>query len=219
MFGEAFALQITMIRTVILYIAVIAVMRVLGKRQVGELEAGELVITILISELAAVPMQDTGLPLVRGMVPIAVLFCLGILSSAVSVESPFIRRVLSGKPSIVIADGKYVQPEIRKLRLSVDEISEELRLKGVTDVRKVKYGILETNGQMSVVGFSEGQTGGLPVCIICNGRLMKKNLELLNMNKDDVARLLKKRNIRSVKDVFYMSRDEAGGICIVENEE
>lgn len=212
-------MQITMVRTVILYISVIAVMRVLGKRQVGELEPGELVITILISELAAVPMQDTGLPLVRGMVPIVVLFGLGILSSAVAVESPVARRILSGKPSIVIADGKYVQREIRRLRLSVDEISEELRLKGVTDVGKVRYGILETNGQMSVVGFSEGPAGGLPVCIICNGRLMKKNLQLLNMNKDDVCKILKTRKIASVRDVFYMSRDEAGRIYIVENEE
>lgn len=213
------ALQITMIRTVILYIAVIAVMRVLGKRQIGELEPGELVITILISELAAVPMQDTGLPLVRGMVPIVVLFSLGILSSAVAVESPFARRMLSGKPSIIISNGKYVQREIRKLRLSVDEISEELRLKGVTDVRKVKYGILETNGQMSIVGFSEGQAGGLPVCIVCNGRLMKKNLGILKMNEEDVLKILKARNIQAVRDVFYMSCDESGRICVVENEE
>ena len=212
-------MQITMVRTVILYIAVIAVMRVLGKRQVGELEPGELVITILISELAAVPMQETGLPIVRGMVPIVVLFALGILSSALAVESPFARQILSGKPSIVIADGKYVQREIRKLRLSVDEISEELRLKGVTDVRKVKYGILETNGQMSVIGFSEGQAGGLPICIVCNGRLMKKNLGLLKINKDDVSKMLKARNIRSFRDVFYMSCDESGRICVVENEE
>ena len=212
-------MQITLLRTVILYIVVIAVMRVLGKRQVGELEPSELVITILISELAAVPMQDTGLPLVRGMVPIAVLLCLGILSSALAVESPLARRILSGKPSIVIADGKYVQREIRKLRLSVDEISEELRLKGVTDVRKVKYGILETNGQMSVIGFSEGQAGGLPVALICNGKLMKENLSLLKMDKADVAKLLKKRNIKSFEDVFYMSCDEGGRICVVENED
>ena len=212
-------MQITLLRTVILYVVVIAVMRILGKRQVGELEPSELVITILISELAAVPMQDTGLPLVRGIVPIAVLLSLGILSSALSVESPLARRILSGKPSIIISDGKYVQREIRKLRLSVDEISEELRLKGVTDVRKVKYGILETNGQMSVVGYTEGTSGGLPVSLICNGKLMKENLDLLKMDREDVAKMLKKRNIKSFRDVFYMSCDEAGRICIVENED
>ncbi len=212
-------MQITLLRTVILYAVVVAVMRVLGKRQVGELEPSELVITILISELAAVPMQDSGLPLVRGIVPIAVLLCLGIITSALSVKSPRIRKLLSGKPSIVISNGKFVQSEIRKLRLSVDEISEELRLNGVTDVRTVKYGILETNGQMSVIDFAEGADVGLPVALICNGRFMKENMKMLKMNEEDVLKILRQRKIKSEKDVFYMSRDESGRICAVENME
>ncbi|MBR4941202.1 MAG: DUF421 domain-containing protein [Clostridia bacterium] len=217
--GGGILLQITLLRTAILYAVVIAVMRVLGKRQVGELEPSELVITILVSELAAIPMQDTGLPLVRGLIPICVLFALGIIVSALSMESPVARRILSGKPSIIISDGKYVQKEIRRQRISVDEISEELRLKGVTDVRKVKYGIIETNGQLSVVGFSEGAGGGLPVSVICNGRLMKENIRLLGKTEGQIEEILKRKNISSERDVFYMSFDEAGRMCIVENED
>ena len=212
-------MQITLIRTVVLYAVVIAVMRGLGKRQVGELEPSELVITILISELAAVPMQDPGVPLLRGLVPIAVLFSLGIFASALGAKYPRLRRFLSGKPSIVICDGKYVQSEIKRLRLSVDEIGEELRLKGVTDVSRVKYGIVETNGQMSVIGFSGKAEDELPVSLICNGRLMKDNLRLLGLDRAYVEKLLKKRGIASVSEVFYMSRDSQGRITTVENEE
>lgn len=210
-------MQVTLVRTVILYAVVIAVMRGLGKRQVGELEPSELVITILISELAAVPMQDPGVPLLRGLVPIAALFALGVMTSSLAVKFPRVRRLLCGKPSIIISDGKYVQREIKRLRLSVDEIGEELRLKGVTDVCRVKYGILETNGQMSVIGYSE-KDPGLPVGLICNGRLMRDNIRLLGLSEEAVSRELEKRGISSVSRVFYMSRDGKGRYCIIENE-
>ncbi|MGN1450704.1 MAG: YetF domain-containing protein [Eubacteriales bacterium] len=206
-------------RTVFLYAVVIAVMRMLGKRQIGELEPSELVITILVSELAAVPMQNSGLPLAAGLVPIAALFSLGILTSVLTLKSPWLRKLFYGKPSVIIRKGEFVQSEIRRLRLSADEISEELRLKKITDIKCVKYGIIETNGQMSIIEYSgDGTNDGLPVSLICNGRLMKENLKLTGMSKADILKILRERNIDCVRDVFYMCRNENGTVSVVENK-
>ena len=212
-------MQIALVRTVFLYAVVIAVMRTLGKRQIGELEPSELVITILVSELAAVPMQNSGLPLAAGLVPIAVLFSLGILTSVLTLKSPWLRKLFYGKPSVIIRKGEFVQGEIRRLRLSADEISEELRLQKITEIKRVKYGIIETNGQMSIIEYSgDGTNDGLPVSLICNGRLMKENLKLTGMSKNDILRILQERNIDGIRNVFYMCRNENGTINVVENK-
>lgn len=151
---------ISVIRTAVLYITIVVVMRALGKRQVGELEPSELVITILISEIAAIPMQDPAIPLVSGIVPIAVLVSLGALTSVLTLKSPALRSLFCGKPSVVISDGKLLRPEMKRLRLSADEIEEELRLKDVLRVSDVQLGIIETNGRLSVVLKPEAR----PVC-------------------------------------------------------
>ncbi len=140
---------ISFVRTVIMYIVVIIAMRALGKRQVGELETSELVITILISELAAIPMQNAEQPLISGIVPIAVLVFLGALSSLIALKSKKFRHVVYGKPSVVIENGKTVAAELKKLCMSDEELAEELRLQGVTELSDVKYGIVETSGSLA----------------------------------------------------------------------
>ena len=119
---------ISFVRTILLYIVIVAAMRLLGKRQIGELEPSELAITILLSELAAIPMQDPAQPLTSGLIPMLVLLALGFLTSIVAVASPLMRRILFGKPSIIIENGKLNQKEIRRLRLSVDELAEIARM-------------------------------------------------------------------------------------------
>ena len=139
------------IRTIILYLLLITGIRLMGKRQVGELEPTELVLAMLLSDLAAVPMQDFGLPLLYGVVPIVTLLCITMLLSMTAMRSPRLRELLCGKPSIVVKDGKLRQREMKKVRITVDELIEELRLKGVPDISSVKYAILETSGEVSVL--------------------------------------------------------------------
>ena len=179
---------IAFLRTIILYIFIIAGIRLMGKRQVGELEPSELVLALLIADLAAVPMQDFGIPLLTGIVPIFTLLCLTMALSVLTMRSVRFRALMCGKPSIIVENGKLHQREMQKNRFTVDELMEELRMQGVTDLTTVKYAILETNGQISVLTRAEERPvtarqmelhpkdGGLPVVIINDGRVLTRNL-------------------------------------------
>ena len=144
-------------RTVILYLLLIAGLRLSGKRQIGELEPIELVLTLLISDLASVPMQDFGLPLFNGVIPIITLIALSTLFSAVSLRCVRFRDLVCGQPALVIRDGKLYQETMRRNRLTLDELFEQLRGQGVTDLDDVKYAVLETNGRLSVLLRSDRQ--------------------------------------------------------------
>jgi uncharacterized membrane protein YcaP (DUF421 family) len=148
---------IPVVRTVILYLVVIVALRALGKRQVGELEPNELVITILISELAAIPMQNSEQPLISGVVPIAVLVFLGALSSFIALKSRKFRHIMFGKPSVVVENGRIIKSELKRLSMSDEELAEELRLQSITELSDVKYAIVETNGRLSVILRKEAQ--------------------------------------------------------------
>ena len=138
----------------ILYILIIAGIRLMGKRQVGELEPSELVLSLIIADLASVPMQDYGIPLLTGVIPILTLLSVTMILSVLTTKSVRFRAVLCGRPSIVIRDGLVDQHEMARNRLTVDELLEELRCKGYTDPSVVKYAILETNGQLSVLPYA-----------------------------------------------------------------
>ena len=139
---------IAFLRTIILYLFIIVGIRLMGKRQVGELEPSELVLALLIADLAAVPMQDFGIPLLTGIIPILTLLCLTMALSVLTMKSVRFRAVLCGRPSIIVENGKLHQREMQKNRFTVDELMEELRMKGITDLNSIKYAILETNGQI-----------------------------------------------------------------------
>lgn len=169
---------IAFVRTVILYLFIIAGIRLMGKRQVGELEPSELVLALIIADLAAVPMQDFGIPLLSGIIPILTLLCITMIISVLSMKSVKFRALICGRPSIIVENGKLHQREMAKNRFTVDELMEELRMKGITDISTVKYAILETNGQISVLPFSDQkppiakdmavvpEEAGLPLVII-----------------------------------------------------
>ena len=174
---------IAFIRTIFLYLLIIVGIRLVGKRQVGELERSELVLALLIADLAAVPMQDFGIPLLTGVIPILTLLCITMIISVLSMKSVSFRALLCGRPSIIVENGKLHQREMIKNRFTVDELMEELRMKGITDITTVKYAILETNGQISVLPFSDQkppiakdmnvapQAAGLPLVMINDGRI------------------------------------------------
>ena len=140
---------IVLIRTIFLYFLVILVMRLMGKRQIGELQPYEFVITIMISDLAALPMQDTRLPLILGIIPIITLLFIKTILTQLQLKSQFTRKILEGEPSILIYKGKINYESLKRQQINLDELFEELRLAGYFDLNEIQYAILENNGQLS----------------------------------------------------------------------
>ena len=144
-------MTLIVIRTVIMYLFIMIAVRIMGKRQIGEMQAGDLVVTILISEIAAIPLQDLSAPLLSGITSIFTLVVLEVLISSLCLASVWLRNAVSGKAVIVIANGTIDQKALKKLRMTVDDLLETLRLKNVFDLSNVQYAIVETNGQLSVL--------------------------------------------------------------------
>ena len=222
---------IALIRTVILYLLIITGVRLMGKRQVGELEPSELVVSLLIADLAAVPMQDFGIPLLTGIIPIFALLSLTMIFSVLTMKNTRFRILMCGKPSIVVKNGTLDQREMQRNRYTVDELFEELRMKGYTDLTRIKYAILETNGQLSVLPYAacqppdatqlsvRTQENGLPVILISDGRLMEENLHLTGHDRTWLDKQLRKHNCPSLSDVFLLTVDELGKVyCSVRQE-
>ena len=218
-------------RTVILYLLLMAGLRLLGKRQIGELEPSELVLTLIISDLAAVPMQDFGIPLVNGVFPIIILLCLSMILSFVNLKSVRFRSILCGKPAIIIREGRLVQQNMNKTRLTIDELYEQLRGQGITDLRTVKYAILETNGKISVLPYTrespvtpkilgaqvQDETV-LPILLINDGRVMSDNLRASGRDMRWLEKQLRSRKLSSPRQVFLLTVDEAGTVECVAKE-
>ena len=214
-------------RTVILYLLLIAGLRLSGKRQIGELEPIELVLTLLISDLASVPMQDFALPLFNGVIPIITLIALSTLFSAISLRNVRFRDLVCGQPALVIVDGKLRQETMRRNRLTLDELAEELRLQGCPDPAAVKCAILETSGRLSVLPYAaEKPPGakdlglsvaepGLPTVLISDGRLLSHNLKRLGYEEEWLRRQLARYGLKRAEQVFFLTVDESGGVyCI-----
>ena len=218
-------------RTVVLYLLIIAGIRLMGKRQIGELEPSELVLSLLIADLAAVPMQDFGIPLLMGAVPILTLLCLSTLLSVLTVKSLRLRALLCGRPSVVIRDRKLLVREIRKNRFTLDELLEELRTAGVTDLSSVKCAVLETTGRVSVLPRAGAQPataedlglrpreGGLPAVVISDGRVLDRGLREKGLTRAWLDGELKARGIPHPRAVFLMTVDEGGRVYLAPQEE
>ena len=198
------------------------VMRVMGKRQIGELQPFELVIALMISELAAMPMQDTDIPLFHAIIPIITLLVLEILISTLQLKSEVARIIFCGKPSILIEKGKINISEPKNNRLNINDLLEELRLKGYYNIEDIEYAILETDGQTSIIPKSELEPATrkdlnikttqdtLPVTLILDDKINTNNLKLINKNKSWLNSQLKKENIKSVDQVFLALLDAKG---------
>lgn len=223
-------LFVVLIRTMILYLLIIAGLRLLGKRQLGELEPTELTLTLIIADLASVPMQDNGIPLLTGLIPIIVLLSLASILSVLSTKSIRFRTLLCGRPSIVISDGKVMEDELRRNRLTVDELLEELRIQGHTDLNTIEFAILESNGQLSVILRASQQPvtaeqmeiptqeTGLPVIIISDGHLLDKVLIAQGRSEKWLYRRLASHGLTSPKQVFLLTVDGAGNTYCVPKE-
>jgi uncharacterized membrane protein YcaP (DUF421 family) len=196
----------------------------MGKRQIGELEPAELVVAVLISDLAAHPLQDIGTPLLYGLIPVLTLLCCEVLMSGVIVKSIKFRAFVCGKPSLIINKGRIIQKEMKSNRFTLDELSEQLRKKNISDISAVKYAILETDGSLSTLLYADQvpltpkqmniqtEDTGYPVMIINNGRLLKDNLNKMGFNEMWLKRQLSSRNVSNVSDIYLLTVEENGRI-------
>ncbi|WP_066890935.1 DUF421 domain-containing protein [Clostridium nigeriense] len=217
---------IVLLRTVFLYALVILVIRLMGKRQIGELQPYEFVITIMISDLAALPMQDTRLPLILGVIPIITLLFIKTLLSILQLKSQKARKILEGEPCILIAKGKIKFENLKKQQINLDELMEEIRLAGYFDLSEIEYGILENNGQMSFLtsnknsntssnnsqdsNSSNSSKPRLPVIYILDGNFNRNALTSSNKGDEWIINELKKHKVNSIKDVLIAMTDTNG---------
>ena len=171
-------------RTLIFYFALIAVIRLLGKRQVGQMEPSEFVVTMLIANLASVPLEDWDIPVWGGLVPMGIVFLCERLISALCLKSIRARRLLCGKPVILVENGRLLEENLRRTRVNLDELTGHLREQGVLAVESVQFAILETNGAITVFPYPEGrQKQELPYTVISDGHIMTDNLRLLGKDE------------------------------------
>jgi uncharacterized membrane protein YcaP (DUF421 family) len=194
-------------------------MRMMGKKQIGELEPFELVIALMISELATFPMQDIRIPILHAIVPITTLLFLQVSTSFLELKSENARKILTGSPSILINNGKIDILELRYQRFNINDLLEELRLKGYFDLSDIQYAILETSGELSILPKTKKTNATkedlniklpeqvLPVPLIIDGNINYQNLKLLEKDEAWLNHLLKKNNIDCAKDVFIGTLD------------
>lgn len=204
---------ISFARTIILYVAVILAMRIMGKRQIGELQPFELVVTLMLSDLAAVPMQETGIPLLTGLVPIAALLILEILLSYISLKNKRARAFLLGRPAILIRGGVLNEKEMRRLRINIDDIEDELRKKDIESVSDVEIAILETDGNISA--FPMAGNTSLPYTLISDGRIIEENLKKCGISKEKLKKMLKGTD---PSDVFLATYRKEDGLSMQKKE-
>ena len=218
------------LNSVLIYVLLVILMRVVGKRQLGELELSELIVTILISELAAQPILDPKMPVWTVFVPIMALMGLEFLLSVLSLKSVKFRALVTGKPAMLVVRGRIDQTQMRKNRITPDELAEALRAKGVLDMNDVEYAVLETNGQINVIPFPDkrpvtaGQMNvqdpdaGYPVIVINNGRVLTDNLRLLGRDENWLMTQLRANGLTSPQEVYMMTADSRDGIYLSPKE-
>lgn len=199
---------ITFVRAIILYIIVLVVMRLMGKREIGQLQPFELAISIMIADLASVPMSELGIPITNGIIPILGLLVMHLLISALNIKSIKAREIICGKPSILIYRGRIDEKILKKERFTINELQERLRGNNIFDIGDVEYAILETDGQVTVIPKPnkrpivtedlniEAKYEGIPYDLIIDGKIMYKNLEVIEKNEKWLQKQLKKFNTK-----------------------
>ncbi len=220
---------ISFVRALILYTVVVLVMRLMGKRQIGQLQPFEFVVAILIADLAAVPMENAGVPLASGLVPIFALLLAQLALSFITLRSERVRALVCGSPSIVIQNGKIDYQELKKLRLNLNDLLEQLRDKEMGNISDVEFAILETTGHLSVIPKSQKRPvtpadlnlptdyEGIPLTLIMDGHIHHLNLSKANLDIEWLMEQLKKRDLMP-EQVFFASLDTKGVLIVQPRE-
>ena len=216
-------------RTAILYVFVIIGLRLMGKRQIGEMLPSELVVTLLISEMAAIPLQDISQPVLLGVAAIATLVFIEVVFSLLALKIPRLHRIVSGSSRIIIRDGVIDQREMRELRINITDLVELLRDRDVYDISTVAYAIMETNGSLNVLLKSSEQpaskadigkkpsSASLPLPVVSDGKWMLDAMKELDIDKRDIERIIKE-NKTTPQDIFLLSVDKKLNYTIVKKE-
>ena len=217
------------LRAIVLYLTLIAVIRILGKRQVGEMAPSELVVTMLVANLAAIPMQDGAIPLYSGLVPILTVLGTELVLSWLIMRSARLRKLLTGKPVILIENGRLLQGNLRSARMTLDELTAHLRLKDVLDLKTVQYAILETNGSLSVFLYPkdapatakdagiQASKQSLPISVIVDGKLSREDLARAKKEEAWLRRVLKEQGA-SVAQTMLLSVDASDKTVFIRKE-
>ena len=218
------------IRTIILYLVLILSIRLMGKRQIGQMEASEFVVTMLVANLASIPMQDGGIPLYSGLVPILTVLGMELVFSCLILRSVVFRRLFCGKPVILIENGKILQQNLQATRVTLDELAGHLREKDVLDIASVQYAILETDGSLSVFPYpharpaSAGEAGirtreqYLPLTIIEDGYLFRENLQKAGKDANWLDSVLQEHGVQK-RDAFLLTVDGADNVVFLGKEQ
>ncbi len=216
-------------RTIIIYLSLLIIMRLMGKRQIGELDISDLVTTFLLSEIASLPITDTSIPVAFAIIPMIVLLTFEVSSSWFLSRFPFFKNLFSTRPATLICNGEINQKEMLKSRLSLDELIGELRQSGVSDISEVKYAILEQNGKITVIQNASAKPisaeqmnievcdSGIDHIIISDGFVNKYSLDLLGISENELYRVLASKNITK-KDVYLMLIDDSKKVKIFRKE-
>lgn len=222
-------LAVTLIRASVLYAIIIFLIRLMGKRQIGELQPSELVITILISEIASIPMQDNTIPIMNSIVALFVLVAYEILTSAAGLKSYKLRAFMQGHPVIVIRDGKIDLNALKKLRMTVNDLVTALRQKDVFEISQVSYAIFETNGKISVLLKPEHRNttasdldlhprdGGMPFAVICDGKIIEDTADEAGIDASAIKKLVLSSKV-PMKEIIIMTVNADGASYIAKKE-
>lgn len=222
-------MAIIAIRTVIIYIFIIAAMRIMGKRQLGELQPAELVVTLLISDLAAIPMQENGMPLLNGIIPIMVLVSLELLFSGLMLKFPFFHRLIGGKAKIIINNGTVDKKAMRDIRMTNEDLIETLRIQGTFDIQDVQYAIVESNGKLSVLLKPEKRPAcctelkivppdnGIPMIIVSDGKISDWGLSVCGLDIKWLNSVLSVNHC-AIEDVFLLTADKTRAYHLIRKE-
>ena len=223
-------MAIILIRSIILFLSLFLLMRLMGKRQLGQLEPSELVVSVLIADLGAHPLQDIGIPMIYGLVSIVTIFCLELILSGLALQSVKLRSFLWGKPCFLIEKGVINQKEMRRNRFTLDELTEELRRQSILDIRAVAYAVLETDGTLNVILAPANQpvtaeqmgiqtdVAGYPMILIDDGRILQDNLRKSGKDLRWITRYLRENSIEDPSDVFLLTVRENGSIYLARKD-
>ena len=215
---------IAVIRTTILYFLVLVVIRLMGKRQVGELQPFDLAVTIMISELAAFPMQHTNIPLINSVLPILLILALQIYLSVINTKSIKVRELVCGTPAMLIENGRINENELRKHRINLHELLAELRTKGYQNIRDIEFAFMETNGQISVVPKSQKRPltpedmgistdyEGVPHPLIVDGKVYESNLNKLNLSREWLEEEVSELGVEDPSQILFANINADGSI-------
>ena len=217
------------VRTILLYLTMIVVVRIMGKRQIGQMEPSEFVVTMMVANLATIPMEDDGIALFAGFVPICVILGAELVLSFINLKSSKVRKLLCGKPVILIENGNILQQNLRKTRITLDELTGHLREKDVLDINAVQYAILEVNGNLSVFPYPKEMPASardagikvrqqsLPITIVSDGELMEDNLIIAKKDRQWLKSVLDAHHAE-LQDTWLLTVDKYNHVTFFRKE-